>query len=388
MLKIWGRANSMCVQKVLWCCGEAGIPFERVDIGGRFGGNDSPEYRALNPNGVIPTVDDDGFVLWESNSIVRYLASKHDAGNLWPVDAVERADAERWMDWQLSTVYPHMPTIFLGLIRTPPEKRDLAAIEAAIERVAASARRAGEAPRRPRFPRRSPPHHRRHPARHLDLPFLQDGRRPSPLPQHRGVAVAARVPPGIRRVRRRPPALTETQMDYTRAEAKDYAFEHWHGCCNVILPSFTSDLKALNEQAIRHDVRRNIEQGFWGALIVSECGTTKDEMRQFMEIAVDEAAGRQQLLVHGTHDTPDDIVEMCKAGEAIGMGGRAARPSQLVLSRKPATSFTTTSPMYATGPISRSACSRPGTGTMGGCTRADTRRTCSRALPISRTWSR
>ena len=110
-------------------------------------------------------------------------------------------------------------------------------------------------------------------------------------------------------------------MEYTRAEAKDYAFEHWHGCCNVILPSFTSDLSGLNEQAIRHDVRRNIEQGFWGALIVSECGTTKDEMRQFMEIAVDEAAGRQQFLVHGTHDTPDEIVEMCKAGEAIGMGG-------------------------------------------------------------------
>ena len=99
-------------------------------------------------------------------------------------------------------------------------------------------------------------------------------------------------------------------MDYTRAEAKDYALEHWHGCCNVILPSFTNDLKELNEQAIRHDVRRNIEQGFWGALIVSECGTTKDEMRQFMEIAVDEAAGRQYFLVHGTHDTPDDIVEM------------------------------------------------------------------------------
>ena len=135
MLKIWGRANSMCVQKVLWCCGEADIPFERIDIGGKFGGNDSPEYRALNPNGVIPTIDDDGFVLWESNSIVRYLAARHDAGKLWPTDPVERADAERWMDWQLSTVYPHMPTIFLGLIRTPPDKRDMAAIGAAIERV-------------------------------------------------------------------------------------------------------------------------------------------------------------------------------------------------------------------------------------------------------------
>ncbi len=136
MLKIWGRANSMCVQKVLWCCGEAGIPFERVDIGGTFGGNDSPEYRALNPNGVVPTIEDDGFVLWESNSIVRYLASKHDAGGLWPTDLVERADSERWMDWQLTTIYPHMPTIFLGLVRTPEDKRDNAAIDAAIGKVA------------------------------------------------------------------------------------------------------------------------------------------------------------------------------------------------------------------------------------------------------------
>ncbi len=136
MLKIWGRANSMCFQKVLWCCGEAGSPFDRVELGGTFGGNDSPEYRALNPNGVVPTIEDDGFVLWESNSIVRYLASKHDAGGLWPTDPVERADSERWMDWQLTTIFPHMPTIFLGLVRTPEDKRDNAAIDAAIGKVA------------------------------------------------------------------------------------------------------------------------------------------------------------------------------------------------------------------------------------------------------------
>ena len=110
-------------------------------------------------------------------------------------------------------------------------------------------------------------------------------------------------------------------MKYSRSEAKDYAFDQWHGVCNVILPSFTADLKGLNEAAIRHDVRRNIEQGFWGALLVAECGTDKDEMRQFMEIAVDEAKGDHSFLLHGTFDTADDIVAMAKVGEAVGVDG-------------------------------------------------------------------
>lgn len=110
-------------------------------------------------------------------------------------------------------------------------------------------------------------------------------------------------------------------MNYTKSEAKEYAIQNWHGVCNVILPSFTSDLRKLNERAIRHDVRRNIEYGFWGALIVSECGTTKDEYLEFMEIVVDEAKGRQKFLVHGTFDTAGEIVEVAQAGERIGMEG-------------------------------------------------------------------
>jgi 4-hydroxy-tetrahydrodipicolinate synthase len=110
-------------------------------------------------------------------------------------------------------------------------------------------------------------------------------------------------------------------LPYTKAEAKDYAFDTWKGVCNVILPSFTKDLKKLNEKGIRHDVRKNIEHGFWGALLVSECGTTKDEMKQFMQIAVDEAKGKHKLLLHGTFDTPDDIVEMSEAGADIGVDG-------------------------------------------------------------------
>ena len=110
-------------------------------------------------------------------------------------------------------------------------------------------------------------------------------------------------------------------MNYTRSEAKDYAYDQWHGVCNVILPSFTADLQGLNEKAIRHDVRRNIEQGFWGALLVSECGTDKDEMRQFMEIAVDEADAGHNFLLHGTFNTADEIVEMAKIGESVGVDG-------------------------------------------------------------------
>ena len=131
MLKIIGRKTSSNVQKVLWVCGEIGLSFEREDLGGPFGGNDTPEYRALNPNGRVPTIVEDGFVLWESNSIARYLAAKHAPGTLYPDDLRVRANGERWMDWQLTVVSPAMVPVFWGLVRTPPEKRDNARIEEA-----------------------------------------------------------------------------------------------------------------------------------------------------------------------------------------------------------------------------------------------------------------
>ena len=97
MLKIWGRNNSSNVQKVLWCCDEIGRPFEREDVGGPFGRAKDADMLARNPNARVPTVDDDGFVLWESNVIVRYLAAKHSMGALCPEDLQARADADRWM---------------------------------------------------------------------------------------------------------------------------------------------------------------------------------------------------------------------------------------------------------------------------------------------------
>src|ERR1700742_3609696 len=108
-------------------------------------------------------------------------------------------------------------------------------------------------------------------------------------------------------------------LPYTKDDAKAHAQAHWKGCCDVILPSFSADLKRLNEAAIRHDVRKNIENGFWGALLVSECATCLDEYISFMEIAADEARGRHKFLIHGTFDTVDDLNRVIDAGEGIGM---------------------------------------------------------------------
>ena len=133
-IKIWGRRDSSNVQKVLWCCDELGIAFERVDIGGRFGGNKEKPYLDLNPNGLVPTIEDGSFVLWESNSIMRYLLDKYGQGKLLPITPEGRANANRWMDWQLTTLGPAITLVFWGLVRTPEEKRDHAAIQSAIEK--------------------------------------------------------------------------------------------------------------------------------------------------------------------------------------------------------------------------------------------------------------
>ena len=130
MLRIWGRNTSINVQKVLWAIGELGIAHERIDVGGSFGKNNEPEYLSKNPNGLVPTLEEeDGFILWESNTVVRYLAAKYGAGTLEPSDLKTRARESSWMDWQLSVCAPAIHGLFWGLIRTPPEKRDNAHID-------------------------------------------------------------------------------------------------------------------------------------------------------------------------------------------------------------------------------------------------------------------
>lgn len=129
MLIIWGRHTSSNVEKLLWACTEMGVPFERRDMAGKFGFTD--EYLAMNPNRVVPTIDDDGFILWESNACLRYLAAKHGAGTLWPEDLQVRANADRWMDWCTTTLWVALRPVFHGLIRTSLENRDMEAITAA-----------------------------------------------------------------------------------------------------------------------------------------------------------------------------------------------------------------------------------------------------------------
>lgn len=123
MLKIFGRANAINVMKVLWACGEMDLPFVRQDVGGKFGGRDTPEYLAMNPSGRIPTVLDDDLVLWESNSIIRYLAAKHSYDKLYPAALDRRARAERWMDWSTGTAAPALLPVYWQVVRMRPENR-------------------------------------------------------------------------------------------------------------------------------------------------------------------------------------------------------------------------------------------------------------------------
>lgn len=121
-LTIWGRHTSSNVQKLLWGCAEMGVVFKRPDMAGKFGFTD--DYLAMNPNRVVPTIDDDGFILWESNACLRYLAEKYGRGGLWPEGSHVRADADRWMDWQTATFWPALRPVFHQMIRTPPEDQD------------------------------------------------------------------------------------------------------------------------------------------------------------------------------------------------------------------------------------------------------------------------
>jgi glutathione S-transferase len=119
MLRIWGRANSTNVQKVLLCVEELGLAYERVDAGMSFGIVNTPEYRSRNPNGLVPTIDDDGFLLWESNAIVRYLCASSAQDTLYPADLRRRAEIEKWMDWQQTVLSGPIVTLFWGLVRAP-----------------------------------------------------------------------------------------------------------------------------------------------------------------------------------------------------------------------------------------------------------------------------
>jgi glutathione S-transferase len=124
VLKVYGRGLSDSVQKVLWMLGETGQPFEHIQLGGSFGGLDDPEYLALNPHGRIPTIDDNGVVVWESNAIIRYLAAVYCKGSLWQEDPIERAGADQWMSWAQTRLYGDFNRLFWLTVRTPQKDQN------------------------------------------------------------------------------------------------------------------------------------------------------------------------------------------------------------------------------------------------------------------------
>ena len=132
MLNVWGRISSINVRKVVWCAQELGLDFQRTEAGGKHGVVQTSEYQALNPNALVPTINDEGFVLWESNVIVRYLCAKHWTQQLYPERLHERFDAERWMDWQQTTLNRAGGGAFLQLVRTPAAERDAQVIAQSI----------------------------------------------------------------------------------------------------------------------------------------------------------------------------------------------------------------------------------------------------------------
>ncbi len=124
MLKIWGRTSSINVQKVMWTVAELGLAHEQIDLGGKFGGLDTAEHLGRNPHGLIPVIDDNGTVIWESHAIIRYLAARYGEGTLWPKDPDARASADMWMEWAQTTFQRNFIQLFWACYRTPPDEQD------------------------------------------------------------------------------------------------------------------------------------------------------------------------------------------------------------------------------------------------------------------------
>lgn len=132
MLHLWGRLSSINVRKVVWTAMEAGAAFERTDAGAQFGIVDTPAFRRMNPNALVPVLQDGDLILWESNVIVRYLATRYPAAGLMPSTLAQRFEAEQWMDWQQTTLNSAARNGFIQLIRTPPDRRDAGLLQQSV----------------------------------------------------------------------------------------------------------------------------------------------------------------------------------------------------------------------------------------------------------------
>ena len=132
-MKLWGRASAFNVQKVLWLLNELGLEFEHEQVGGAYGGLDDPAFLRMNPHGRVPVLRDGETIVWESHSVLRYLAARCGQEILWPADPAARSRVDRWMDWSLASLQPAFMRLFWGYFRTPPERRDRAGLQPAID---------------------------------------------------------------------------------------------------------------------------------------------------------------------------------------------------------------------------------------------------------------
>lgn len=136
MIRVWGRATSSNVQMVMWTLAEIGLECERIDVGGSFGGTDTADYVRMNPNKLVPTLQDGDLTLWESAAIVRYLGARYADGGFWPVDPAERAGIDKWAEWTKTTFGPALLAgIFWPLVGVREENRDNKALAAAVNRM-------------------------------------------------------------------------------------------------------------------------------------------------------------------------------------------------------------------------------------------------------------
>lgn len=136
MLTIWGRATSSNVQIAMWAAKELKLDVKRIDVGGTFGGTDTPEYRSMNPNGLIPVLQDNGLTLFESGAILRYLGAKYGNDEFWPKDPTRRAELDKWAEWSKTTLCPVLIYhVFWTLVRTPKGDRDMNNLKTQVEKL-------------------------------------------------------------------------------------------------------------------------------------------------------------------------------------------------------------------------------------------------------------
>ena len=135
MIRVWGRKTSSNVQALMWCIGELGLEYERFDIGHKYGGNDTPEFLAMNPNGTVPVIrDGEGQPLWETGAILRYLAGKYGADEFWPQDPERRAETDKWTEWaKISVAMIFTAPVFWMVVRTAAKDQDHQALEKSLQ---------------------------------------------------------------------------------------------------------------------------------------------------------------------------------------------------------------------------------------------------------------